>query len=94
MVQLQGRWEYRPIPAEQEVIARIRSGCVGGRGYAAMARELNEDRVPTATGVPWDRATVRGIYLRGPESFQILATTGSSARGATTTTASERRQSA
>ena len=64
LVVIQGRRDWRPIPDEQVTVRRIRAACPDGRGYAAMARTLNEEGVPTVTGKPWSTKVVRSIALR------------------------------
>ena len=46
---------------EQAEISRIVQEREGGCSYAAIARRLNEDGVPTKTGAHWHPETVRGI---------------------------------
>jgi DNA invertase Pin-like site-specific DNA recombinase len=59
---------YVPIPEEQAVIRRMAVACPCGRGYAAMARQLNAEGVPTAGGAAkWSAETVKKVVLRGPQ---------------------------
>jgi site-specific DNA recombinase len=67
LVEIQGKLEYRPIPREQDVIRRIVAGCPNGAGYREMARTLNAEGIPTATGAQWKAHVVRRLALRGPD---------------------------
>ncbi len=67
LVEIQGKLEYRPIPAEQDVIRRIRAACPDGRGYYQMAKALNAEGIPTVKGGPWKTKVVRSLALRGPD---------------------------
>lgn len=69
LVRLQGRLEYRPIPHEQAIIARIRADHARGLGWKTIARALNEEGVPTATRKgPWSGVAVRFIAERNERS--------------------------
>lgn len=67
LVKIQGKLEHRPIPGEQAVIRRIVAACPDGRGYYAMAKVLNVEKIPTATGGRWSTKVVRDLALRGPD---------------------------
>ena len=51
-----------PIPDELAIVARIRKLRRRGKSFAAIAREFNEEDVPTKRGGLWDHSTVRYIY--------------------------------
>jgi len=50
-----------PVPEEQGVIERIIAACSDGRGYQAMADQLNREGVPTVSGTPWSRQMVQKL---------------------------------
>lgn len=74
LVEIQGKLEYRPVPSEQAVIKRIVAACPGGAGYYRMAKVLNSEGVPTASGVKWTTKVVRDLALRGPDLPMMVAT--------------------
>ena len=39
--------------AEAEIVKRIFSEYLGGKGTNAIARDLNKDNIPTVTGIKW-----------------------------------------
>ncbi len=45
--------------AEAEIVKRIFGEYLGGKGTAKIARGLNEENIPTITGVKWRGSTVR-----------------------------------
>jgi hypothetical protein len=52
----------RPQKVADEVIQRLLIARWSGQSLSAIARELNEDGVPTATGRgPWQASTVKGV---------------------------------
>lgn len=71
LVSIQGKLEYRPVPEEQAVIRRIAAAC-NGAGYEAMARLLNAEGVPTATGAAWSKKVVRDLALRGADGLSAI----------------------
>lgn len=54
----------RPTGLPVETIERIERDYAGGLGLRAIARALNEERVPTADRGTWHASTVRAILLR------------------------------
>jgi Recombinase len=55
----------RPPVVAADVVERIRDGHSAGQSFAAIARGLEADRVPTAHGgARWWPSTVRSILLR------------------------------
>lgn len=70
LVEIQGKLEYRPIPAEQDTIERICREHYIGMTLGTIARRLNEEGIPTATGAEWSRKVVRDLVLRGPDGVQ------------------------
>lgn len=56
--------EHQPIPAEQEVIERIRAMRADGATYAAIADALNERGVTPPSGKAWYPTAIRRIALR------------------------------
>lgn len=66
LVTIQGRREYVPIPEEQAVIARMIRDHKNGLGWRTIARALNDENIPTATGAPWHGNTIRYLAERGP----------------------------
>jgi len=50
-------------PAEAEIVREIVSRYIAGESARAIAEDLQERGVPTATGVEWRSTTVRGILL-------------------------------
>ena len=67
-----GRTDYRPVAHEQAVIREICAACRDGKGYAAMAKTLNERGEPTVSGAPWSTKVVRGLALQGPVRLSAL----------------------
>lgn len=58
-----GRPAGRPRVLDEDVRSRIVAAHTAGRGWSAIARELNEDQVPTARGgVVWHPSTVRAAF--------------------------------
>jgi DNA invertase Pin-like site-specific DNA recombinase len=53
------------VPAEAEVVKRIFEDTVNGVSQRALTRLLNQEGIPTVTGVPWGQASV-GRILRNP----------------------------
>jgi DNA invertase Pin-like site-specific DNA recombinase len=54
----------RPTELSSEVVARIVSAHRDGRGWSAIARELNADKISTAHGGRmWHPSTVRAVVL-------------------------------
>jgi DNA invertase Pin-like site-specific DNA recombinase len=53
------------IPAEAEIVRRIFTDTINGCSQRAIARALQADAVPTASGKPWSQATITQI-LRNP----------------------------
>jgi DNA invertase Pin-like site-specific DNA recombinase len=69
----EGRKPYGTKPGEVEAvayIAKLRRKPKGGErlSFAAIAKRLNAEGVPTRTGRHWAPETVRGIVLRGRRS--------------------------
>ena len=65
----EGRKPFGTRRGEAEVaklIQQLRRKPRGGArlSYAAIAKRLNAERVPTRTGKPWAPETVRGIIMR------------------------------
>ena len=55
----------RPPSLPRRVVERIRLEYARGRGLAEIARQLNEDKVPTAHGgLQWWPSTVRAVLVR------------------------------
>jgi site-specific DNA recombinase len=48
-------------PAEQAVLAEIRTMHANGASGSAIAADLERRGVPTRTGCPWGRSTIRGL---------------------------------
>lgn len=64
----------RPSTLPAAVVARIVTAHDGGAGWSTIARDLNDDRVPTAQGgTTWYPATVRKVYL-GQDAAQLTTT--------------------
>jgi DNA invertase Pin-like site-specific DNA recombinase len=57
-----GRFLLVPVESEQAVIRRIVEQYEAGRGFVAIARDLNTDNVPTKRGGEWRDNTVRQIH--------------------------------
>lgn len=58
-----GRPAGRPRVLDENIRGRIVAAHTGGRGWTAIARELNETHVPTARGGGvWYPSTVRAIF--------------------------------
>jgi site-specific DNA recombinase len=72
LVTINGKLEYRPIPAAQAVIRRICQDRAAGATYERIARALNAEGIPTVTGVPWSKAVVRDLALRGPDKLTAI----------------------
>jgi DNA invertase Pin-like site-specific DNA recombinase len=53
-----------PHPDEARVVRRIFHEYLAGRSVRGITEGLNADGVPTHTGSPWHRSTVRGILSR------------------------------
>ncbi len=51
---------------------RIREACKDGKGYSAMAKRLNAEKVPTVTGAKWSHKTVRVIALRSSDKLVVV----------------------
>ena len=65
----EGRKPYGHYPGEAAILTRasalLASHVAGVRPqYAAVARELNAEGLPTRTGVPWSAAMVRRVLTR------------------------------
>ena len=65
----EGRKPYGAKPGEDEVVAHIRKLRRKSKGgerlsFAAIAKRLNGEGVPTRTGKRWAGETVRGIFTR------------------------------
>ena len=50
-----------PVPAAAERVARLREE---GRSMAEIARLLNDEKVPSASGRPWTKSTVQYVLRR------------------------------
>jgi hypothetical protein len=72
LVHIQGRLEYVPIPEEQVIIRRIKEACKNGKGYTAMARQLNAEGVPTVCNKKWTMKVVRSIALRPADKLAVV----------------------
>lgn len=64
VVTFHGRSEYRPVPAEQAVIARAQRLEVEGTSRRKIAQLFNDEGIRTVTGVPWTHKTIGD--LMGP----------------------------
>lgn len=51
------------VPAEVEVVKRIFADAIAGTSQMALARTLNRERIPSATAVEWNQASVRNILV-------------------------------
>lgn len=65
----EGRKPYGYYPGEEQIIKRIKQLYRKPRGekrmgFRAIARQLNEEGIPTRTGVPWRDTQVRAILSR------------------------------
>ena len=58
----------KPHKGELATVARIRAWAEAGEGFAAIARRLNADEVPTKRGGRWHASTVR--YLVRNELYE------------------------
>lgn len=63
----EGRKPFGYREGEELVIERIRLYRAGGHGFADIARILNREQLPTRTGKPWSRSTVKAIVDRAAE---------------------------
>ena len=48
-------------PSQAAIVKRIFDECVAGKGSFVIARELNDERIPTVAGGLWHSSTVLGI---------------------------------
>jgi site-specific DNA recombinase len=49
------------VPEEASWVTRAADRFIAGHGYRDVARWLNDNKVPTRSGAPWDSGTVRQI---------------------------------
>lgn len=56
--------QLEPLPAEQDVIERIRTMREHGQTYRAIADRLNNDGAPTRKGAAWSAKVIRDIHQR------------------------------
>ncbi len=47
--------------AEAKIVRRIFDDYIGGKGAAAIAKELNEDHIPSQTGGRWNESTIKAM---------------------------------
>ena len=71
-----GQRNHRPIPAEQAQIARMHQMRADGISYQRIADTLNQEGIPTVTGVPWSRPVIWGIIkqTKDPKLAKIVST--------------------
>jgi site-specific DNA recombinase len=66
----EGRKAFGEKPGEEEICEKMRSLRRRRNGkrlsFARIAATLNEQRIPTRTGAPWQTTTVRNILVRKP----------------------------
>ena len=65
----EGRKPYGYYPGEDKIIKRIKELYRKPKGekrmgFRTIARKLNEERIPTRSGVPWSDTQVRSILCR------------------------------
>jgi len=53
--------QYVIVPKEAEVVRRIFSAYLDGKGYGAIAKELNDDGILTRYGEPWGFTSVQKL---------------------------------
>lgn len=63
------------IPDEAEVIRRIANAIVEGQTLGSIAAGLNDDNVPTVSGVPWQGPSVRRVVTK-PRTAGLLEQRG------------------
>ena len=54
-----GRYEI--VPEEAEIVRRIFQDYLAGKGYLAIAKQLNEEGIPSSCGMKWHDSTVQKL---------------------------------
>lgn len=68
-------WEDGDIkvnPEQAKIVKRIFSGLLSGKGTDAIARELNDEQVPTKKGGRWTSTSIRGIIANEKYTGDVI----------------------
>lgn len=69
------RWDgrtLRVVPEQDEVVKRIFSDVLSGKGTDAIAKELDDEGVPTKRGGKWTSTSVRGIIANEKYTGDVI----------------------